>query len=158
MVAAGSHHWLRAHLHAYGSGFAQGRCRTENPDAELRRRRAQPARDGRHRTRRPIGQVGNNLKKAKVKRQKAKDRSEFDARPAFLRYKRLSSALCRSPLLPFAFLLLPYDRYACRPVPCTGMPCAGSTSFCNANMHAAASSILRVKAIEPCRMGFKRSL
>src|SRR5262249_50307383 len=42
-----------------------------------------------------------------------------------------------------------HDRYGSRPMPCREMPCAGSTSCCNAYMHAAASSILRTNAIEP---------
>jgi hypothetical protein len=49
------------------------------------------------------------------------------------------------------------ERKGSRPRPWTGMPCAGSTSCCSAYMHAAARSMWRIKAIDACRIGFKRS-
>jgi len=49
------------------------------------------------------------------------------------------------------------DRYAWRPTPWTGMSCPASTSCCSANIDAAAWSMCRTNAIEPCRTGLSRS-
>src|SRR5205814_1404495 len=50
------------------------------------------------------------------------------------------------------------ERYAWRPMPCTGIPWAASTSCCRAYIAAAASSIARVKASDPARIGASRAL
>ena len=47
----------------------------------------------------------------------------------------------------------PEGRYASRPMPCTGIPCAANTSDCRANIDAAARSMCLVNAIEPARIG-----